>query len=314
MKYKISDIYDCDLGGEISYDIAICSVTGETRGWVIPDLVSNMSKEVWVFAKKNNNLPYEQDKYGNLIRYPGFTVLRENVIEEAISNFMEGRNEAVRILIDVTCMTRTDMGALFGALLKRPSLKCVPICITVAYVLAEYSEPPLALTFNEDIKPVTPLFAGWPADAISPTSLIVGLGYERGKADGACEYFDSAENWIFVPRSPIENYDKAVRENNQQIIDKASRQGMLIFYDVNRPVETITSLGALVDDQCFHSNPLILPFGPKIFFAMSLIISAVRDQLGVWHATGDSDIPENDHRPSGVVVSFSIDLQPVDYV
>ena len=58
------------------------------------------------------------------------------------------------------------------------------------------------------------LVCGRPTNATASTSLIVGLGYERDKASGACEYFDAGETWVFVPQSSIGDYESTVVKNS----------------------------------------------------------------------------------------------------
>ncbi|MGJ7902131.1 hypothetical protein [Lysobacter sp. 1R34A] len=312
MSYSVSGFEDTQLSGQERFDLMIFAVTGETRGWTIPEMFLSSNAAAWVLARHNKNLAADRLDKQIEARLPSFTVLREGAVKESLDGFIAARKSStLKVFIDVTCMPRVDMGMIFQEIRAAAARNALDLDITVGYVLGEFSPPPVDLQFNEYIRPITPSFAGWPVLASAPTTLVVGLGYERGKADGACEYFDSSESWIFSPQSPIAEYDNAVYENNRQIVDRSSRQGRLIGYQVDRPSETFGKLGALISDQVAKANPVILPFGPKVFFAMSLLIAFVYREVGVWHATGDNGFPEIDHTPSEHIISFSVQMQYV---
>lgn len=305
MKYHIAAFEDIVLSGSEVFDLMLFSVTGESRSWEIPETYRSQSG-AWVLMRRNEHLASDDLESEIVSRLHGASVISAPTFEAQLRHFMERRQGPVRILVDVTCMTRADMGLVFSKLLQ-PTAPAMPaIELTVAYVIAEFSPPPAELSPNEHIQPIAPDYAGWPDNAVSSTTLIIGLGYELGKADGACEYFDASENWVFFPESPLPAYDVVVDQNNRQIIERAVRQRKLIKYPVARPAVLLARLGALVADQVNSANPLVLPFGPKIFVAVSLIVASVHSAVGVWHATGDTDLPAVDHKSSSHVASMTV--------
>jgi len=309
MNYSVSGFEDLNLSGQEKFDLMIFAVTGESRGWTIPEMFSHSDAVAWVIARHNKNLAHEDLREQICVRLPKFIIVNELAFRESLEGFVSARELLkFRVFVDVTCMPRVDMGLVFQEIRDVSASKGIDLDIVVGYVLGEYTPPPTALQYNEYIRPVTRGFAGWPVLASAPTALIVGLGYENGKADGACEYFDSTESWIFTPLSPIADYDGAVYENNRQVVDRATRQGRLIGYQVACPSEAFGKLGALISDQVVKANPVILPFGPKVFFAMSLLIAFVYKEVGVWHATGDNGLPEVDHIPSGHIIAFRVQM------
>lgn len=213
-----------------------------------------------------------------------------------------------RVAIDISCMSRPTMAAAFQAILEAAEQSVVQM--DVLYVLAEYTPPPKELPPNEDIRPISDWFAGWPTNATASTSLVVGLGYERDKASGACEYFDAGETWVFVPQSPIHEYEVAVVANNEELLARARRRGRTTAYRVERPTETFGLLAGMVSRIVPKMNPVLLPFGPKLFFALSLLVAAVYREAGVWHVTGDSDVPDVPHSPSACAPAFRVELGP----
>lgn len=213
-----------------------------------------------------------------------------------------------RIVLDISCMSRPTMAAAFQAVFEAAEVSVVRM--DVLYVVAEYTAPPAELPPNEDIRPINDWFAGWPTNATASTSLVVGLGYERDKASGACEYFDAGETWVFVPQSSIGDYQIAVEKNNEDLLARARRRDHMAIYRVERPTETFGLLAGTVSQVVPKMNPVLLPFGPKIFFALSLLVAAVYREVGVWHVTGDSDLPEGAHAPTAYTPAFRVELGP----
>jgi hypothetical protein len=211
-----------------------------------------------------------------------------------------------RIAIDISCMSRPTMASAFQAVLESAEQR--PVWIDVLYVVAEFTAPPNFLPPNEDIRPINDWFAGWPTNATASTSLVVGLGYEKNKASGACEYFDAGETWVFVPQSAIGAYEASVVSNNEDLLARARRRDHVTTYCVERPTETFGLLAGTVSRVLPTMNPVLLPFGPKVFFALSLLVAAVYREAGVWHVTGDSNLPDIPHKPSSHVSAFRVEL------
>lgn len=185
------------------------------------------------------------------------------------------------------------------------------ISVVFGYVIAPFSPPADGLPPNEDIKPISDWFAGWPSDAAATTARIVGLGYQRAKAEGACEYFDASETWAYVPQSPLKAYDAVVEHNNKELLQRVKRRDRALTYSVNRPSETFGQLAATVSGLVREANPVLLPFGPKIFFAINLLVAALYRETGVWHVTDDASAPEAIQDASAYSVAFLAELGPI---
>jgi hypothetical protein len=227
----------------------------------------------------------------------------EVTLDTSIASLEKTRLDAI---VDISCMSREVMARLFAWLLKlTPS---VELNLCVCYSLAEFSAPPSEFPPNEYIAPVVSRFAGWPA-ASQPTSLVVGLGYEPHKAEGAAEFLDANEQWLFVPNSPIREFRDAVEQNNAGLVERARRSNRLVEYQLDDPAGTYGQLELLVSDLSRRSNPVLLPFGPKMFFALSLLQSYEHPQAGVWAVSGERTAPAADRRASGCVIGFQAKFQ-----
>lgn len=233
-------------------------------------------------------------------------------LSTALAKWIETFDGTPRIAIDISCMSRLTMASAFQAILEAGVRKMIQL--DILYILAEYTPPPTQLPPNEDIRPINDWFAGWPTNATASTSLIVGLGYERDKASGACEYFDASETWVFIPQSSIADYQATVEANNEVLLARARRRDLSATYHVERPTETFGLLASSVSRIVPKMNPVLLPFGPKIFFAISLLVASVYRETGVWHVTGDSDMPDIPHVPSSHIPAFRVELGPTSQV
>ncbi|SED79879.1 hypothetical protein SAMN02787142_3862 [Burkholderia sp. WP9] len=237
----------------------------------------------------------------------GFATVNETVLEATLDASIASLEKAhLDVIVDISCMSREVMARLFAWLLKlTPSIE---LNLYVCYSLAEFSAPPTDFPPNEYIAPVASKFAGWPS-ASQPTSLVVGLGYEPHKAEGAAEFLDASEQWLFVPNSPIRQFRDAVERNNDGLVERARRSNRLVEYQLDDPAGTYGQLELLVSDLSRRSNPVLLPFGPKMFFTLSLLQSYEHPQAGVWAVSGERTAPAADRRASEYVIGFHARFQ-----
>lgn len=308
MKYSIESVRACDELDFVSFDLVVLAITGESRAWHVADKLHGVGAKVWALARKNEHLTTNELNDEISLRVPSASVVLAQSFASTLSAFLNSSKGKVRIFIDVSCMTRKDMAVAVDEIFSADRKHLDGISITLGYVISKFTPPAVAGCHNEDIKPLSPRFAGWPSDPYAPTSIVLGLGYEAAKAEGANEYFDAQETWVFFPQSPIVDFDLEVEKNNRQMVSRARRETRLISYPVERPLETFFYLKSLVQDLSQRSNLLILPFGPKIFAAISLIVAVLNPSVGVWHATGDTDLPVDDHEASEHFVALEVDF------
>lgn len=284
-------------------DLFIYSHTLDPRGLYTPRTVGSSAAQRWEIRQAKNNVK-------DLTRSDSCTAIEIGLefLPSALAEWIANFDGKPRIAIDISCMPRPTMAAAFQAILEAGDRKVVRL--DVLYVLAEYTPPPAQLPPNEDIRPINDWFAGWPTNATASTSLVVGLGYERDKASGACEYFDASETWVFVPQSSILEYQSTVEANNEVLLARALRRDLAATYHVERPAETFGLLASKVSQIVSKMNPVLLPFGPKIFFALCLLVASVYREAGVWHVTGDSEMPDVPHVASAHTPAFRVELGP----
>jgi hypothetical protein len=301
MNMNLYSLHDIDISKGVEADLFIGTSSPESRANRISEFQNHTSQPSW-------NILITDTDPKKPSRHHEVTVKQEDLKRRLSDWIDDNENLSLMIYLDISCMSHSVMACvartIFSAAEKRQ------ITLTVGYVIADFTAPPVDLPPNEDIKPIDDYFAGWPSNASATTSLILGLGYEREKAEGACEYFDASDTWVFFPQSPIGDYDSAVQENNLALLDRLVRKNRALRYQVNSPASTFGQLAGLVTSISSRSNPVILPFGPKIFFMLSLLISAIYREVGIWHITGDSLPANQTQSASNCLIGFQAKIGP----
>lgn len=221
----------------------------------------------------------------------------------------EGFNDAepLRVLIDVSSQTRSWIGQLLSACSAFAIGRTVEI--DIIYVLAKYSASDRDELPMRHIGPVSAAFAGWSLDPGRPPAAVVGLGYEKGRALGAVEYLQADESWIFIPKSPISEYLRDVRNANDVLLENTPPR-RIAEYDVLDPFETFVAVESLVYGLERNSRPILLPFGPKIFSIVSMLVAMKHETASVWRiSSGEPDVP-SDRLPSKHMCALRVSFSP----
>lgn len=228
---------------------------------------------------------------------------------EAVRTLARNANGVASILIDLSCLARQHIGGLFAAI--KDLAKDGPVELQIAYSLARFVKPPVQWsTAIRRIAPVNSEFAGWTAAPDNPIELVIALGYEKGKAIGAAEYLEPGDMWLFVPTSPEEKYLREVQIHNKELL--LERQTKQLEYEVLSPVDAYHSLLSLVRGMRNVARPILLPFGPKIFFGLSLLVAMVIDEAAVWFVDGENTSSSDMGQPSlhAVIMACRVESLP----
>lgn len=227
---------------------------------------------------------------------------------ETIRTLVRDANGVASILIDLSCLARLHIGALFAAI--KDLAKEGPVELQIAYSLARFVKPPVHWsTAIRRIAPVNSEFAGWTAAPDSPIELVIALGYEKGKAIGAAEYLEPGDTWLFVPTSPEEKYLREVQAQNKELL--LERKAKQLEYEVLSPVDAYHTLLSLVRGMRNVARPILLPFGPKIFFGLSLLVAMVIDEAAVWFVDGENTSSSDESQPSLHAVIMGCRIEPI---
>lgn len=214
----------------------------------------------------------------------GFSIIGGEELKACFSDLAMSAKK-ICILIDISCMPRHVMAEVLSAVFS--SLVDCNVKLRVNYTIANYSLPPADIGANESIEAVHSDFSGWSYADSKPTSLILGLGYEPFKAEGASEFFEPYDQWVFVPESPVLEYLPMVLKNNDELLSRSNVESKTIYYKVDDPEMTFGQLEQVVSLLAQTTNPVLMPFGPKILFFLCLIQSRCHPEVGVWCVTGN---------------------------
>ncbi|GEM_PF-1783504 len=305
MSLELYSLHDIDLSEGVEADLFISYLPQEHRAFRILEVQAQRSQQCW-YVGSGDAQRLQLTQYSPSAQF----IELEEVPLRLESWLSSKREDAPTICIDISCMPHSLMTCIARGICLLA--ECRKISLVVGYVIAEFSPPPKNLPPNEDIKPVDEFFAGWPSNASAATSLILGLGYEREKAEGACEYFDASDTWVFFPKSPVGEYDQAVQANNNELLERLDRKHRTLSYCVDSPSNAFGQLAGLVLSIMPRSNPVILPFGPKIFFMLSLLVAALYKEVGVWHVTGDGSPTGQKQSASDFLIGFHAKFGPAD--
>lgn len=199
-------------------------------------------------------------------------------------------------------MSRVRIASITAALFSE---KCsFDVDVDWVYSSASFSEPPKHTTPIVKAEPVLPLFAGRPEDPEKPISAIIGIGYEYEKALGAIEFLEPANVYAFRPTRHDRRYTEAINTANASLWPVIDSE-RIINYSVDHPVDAFIDLESLIYGCLRDSRPVIIPFGPKVFFLCSLLVAVVHEPLvSVWRvSSGEYETPI-DRIPDGKIVAI----------
>lgn len=228
--------------------------------------------------------------------------------DEAVLNNLESevfsfKGEEVNCIVDITVMTRHRLAEVICMLINSLGKGST---ITISYSLSCYVEPPKGLQPSSKVCEISSELTGKIGDLCLPTSLILGIGYEEGKALGVVNYLDSEYVFYFIPRGSDERFDEEVMEKNKNLLIDAHIKS-LNFYEVNNPVTCYRRLKELICSLQTNTRPLLMPLGPKIFAALSTVLGKeLYPNLPVWRVSSEHQETPVERRASGEVISFTV--------
>jgi hypothetical protein len=285
------------------YDLFIATVGYEDRATFISKNLSIRAAEriavgfteKHVFNYEANRDWYVREKY--TVDEPGEadfgSLIRSKIQRLGFSS------ERLRLCVDISSMTRTRLAVLVDTF-RQMSLP--PIDAYFLYAVAAYSPAPKVTFVNRHVGPVLPSFAGWWIHPERPTVAVVGLGYEQNKALGAVEHIQVGEVLLFIPASSERQYSEALELANRTLLKEVRPSGRF-YYVVDKPLDCFSDLELLVSSLLHDSNPILLPFGPKIFTLTSLLVAAVHPTAAVWRVSGAEE--PTDRVAAGEVTGIS---------
>jgi hypothetical protein len=275
-----------EMSSEI-YDAAVFSCGYESRSIAIPKRANYRSALVLGYDYNNATAVYRENVGG--YKKLGLTVQRAHDAEVAglISEYLEPLKKKgdLKVLVDITTMNRVRI-ALSVEMLNRTSDN---FRFVYGYCFSKYV-PPLsedAYCSLASHGPVSRYFSGTTVDVDQPLAMVVGLGYEAGRAIGITEANDPSRVHLFVPHGGLGRFDKDVRIKNADLLAmQKNDSGYVHGYDVNEFDIVFEKLESLISGLVGSGyRVVIVPMGPKIFCLASLLVASVHREVSIWRAS-----------------------------
>jgi hypothetical protein len=211
------------------------------------------------------------------------------------------RDDVIEIGVDISCMSRFRLAHLVDAI---RSIDCETVKAAFYYSIAKYTPPIVDAAPTVTVEPVIPQFAGWSVRPDKPPAAVVGLGYEPNKAIGVIDHLEiNNATWAYYPESPVSEYISGVLEANTSLLKLIQVDGRCRPYLVTEPAPLYHELNSLVDVLKGSFNPILIPFGPKVFALVALLVACVHDDIGVWRvSSGLLETPVNRQASEHVVL------------
>ncbi|MEX3998745.1 hypothetical protein AB4Y38_07590 [Paraburkholderia sp. EG285A] len=289
--------------------IAACGYEGRARA-AAQEFHKSATRKLAIGFASQRELEYEVNKawFGSA----GFDLVEvgDDAFREALDQYLLNRAPecgAMTLEIDISCFNRYRLAHLVDALRALPIAEVV---VTFRYSIAEFTPPVDDVAPTVTVDPVIPQFAGWTTRPDRPPAAIVGLGYEPNKAIGIVDHLEiNNATWAYYPLGPIPEYYQRVLEANQSLLDIIQADGRCQPYDLKEPAQLFHEMNSLVDMLKPHFNTVLIPFGPKLFALVALLVASLNDDVGVWRvSSGGMEAPVN-RKPSGHIVSVSVILR-----
>lgn len=210
------------------------------------------------------------------------------------------------LVIDITSFDRAKLASL---ILKIFNLKSAPSQVRLMYCPRTF-EPFEMVKFDvvQSFGPVLPEFFGSADGFEKPLSLILGAGYEYGKAVGAVDTLEPDHIYCFRPTGTDPRFDEHIDLANVNF-GFMDNQENLFKYDLNDAYSLYSNLRRLIQYESVEHSVLLLPLGPKLFAALCLLVATVlHPMVMVWrHSTVSAAQPETitDAKTTGSIVEFA---------
>ncbi|MGN8112116.1 hypothetical protein ACTJLB_29395 [Paraburkholderia sp. 22098] len=300
-----------DAGSTADVFIAACGYEGRARAWAEGFETAATTKLAFGFASQ---LEFEYQANKTWFRENNFEIIEvgDGDFRESLEHRLERLNfidSSAHFEIDISCFNRFRLAHIIDILRTLPLRR---VSATFRYSIAKFTAPVEDSAPTITVQPVIPQFAGWTTRPDRPPAAVVGLGYEPNKAIGIVDLLEiNNATWAYYPLGPIDEYHDEVLRSNDSLLKMIRLDGRCLPYDLQEPVQLFHEMNSLVDMLRGHFNPVLIPFGPKLFALVSLLVATVHDDVGVWRvSSGNLEKPVN-RESSGHFISMHVGFEEV---
>jgi hypothetical protein len=213
----------------------------------------------------------------------------DDMADELSETFLHVRDQdEPHVLVDISCMTRAWYGALVRTLMRWDEHERVHV--TFAYTPGVYRPPPAARPLNEIVGPVRG-FTGF-ALPDAPSVLLLGLGFEPGRAMGAFTEIDPSSTRCFLAHPGVDSrFRDDVFKANRDLANHIPMQDW-IAYPLSDPFLGFHLLNSACNALSRRGQVILTNNGPKLFGLLCFLAAARHPSASVWRiSTGESGEP-----------------------
>ena len=310
---RVSSIHTGALGDvPKKLDLLICACGYETRATYVADqLVIEAEGRIALGFSAQQELQYAANRAWFIAA--GFELLDvdENGFSLAVRDALRtivSLDHPLHVAVDISCLNRSRLARLVTEL---AAVASTAMEVSFIYCIAKYSPPVSDMSATSVVEPVTAEFAGWTTYPDRPPAAVLGLGYEESRAIGIVDHLEITNaTWAFVPVGPIAEYSESVDAANSSLYAMIGVQGRRIAYEVTDPASLFRELNSLIELLMTRYNPIIIPFGPKVFALVSMLVATLHEEVGVWRVSSGVRERPSDRLPSEHVTVLHVRFQP----
>jgi len=210
--------------------------------------------------------------------------------------------DPIKILVDISCLNRYRMASIVEACFLEGRSCSVDFVYSVAKPGKSENHGPI-----DRIGPVLSSFAGWSVQPQLPAAAIFGVGYEQEKAIGCLENLEPQICWAFRTQDDGGgNYDIVTRAN--ELLWQSVPPQRVVEYSLRNVLDTFITLEAVAYGAMLSYRPVLIPFGPKIFFVSCLLVAVLHHpMIPVWRAVLVEAEPMQDRVATGEILGIHAD-------
>lgn len=252
-------------------------------------------------------LSYDKNKVELLATLPDDRTrwVRFDYLSELL--LMLGSPDNPRMSVELDCSSM-DRSALAKILSKVKASNESYARLNILYFPQTFSTPTLSLEAVSRFGPISRQFSGSSRSSSERMCLIMGVGYEFGKAIGAQDYLEPDELYAFHPIGTDPRFQQAILKANSGF-DFVGDPERVVAYPLHDPAALLDNLLALIDFKRSTHRVMLLPMGPKIFAALCLVIALrFHPDIRVWRFSTEDPSRSNvrDAYAAGDRIAFDV--------
>lgn len=299
-----------------SFDLLVFAIGYELRSRFVPtQIISRCNAGVGIRfgsheeASFASNLEWAESQPGVAVVMACDEVSARRELRTALDTAFGTGDAPIRIAVDASSLSRFLIALTLTELLERSRSR--ELDVRLLYAPAAFAPPPEDAGPVVTFGPVLDELTGIGDIQRGGLALVMGLGYEPNLALAAYQELDPVEAWLACPCGVENRYDDAVKSANRSLIPMVD-DACVVPYRVDRPFDAFIKLENLVAGLLNDSTVVLLPFGPKIFATVMMLVALLHSpEVGVWRVSAEDLAPAADKDAAGSIFALDVSFARV---